>query len=248
MKFADAHAHLYDPAFSQDIQEVIDRATQNGCIGIVNNATDMASAKEVIALAKKYPVCKVALGLYPIDGMNMSEHDRTTYYEFVKKQNICAIGEIGLDYVSASDEEKTRQKTVFIEQIKLAKKLQKPLICHSRKAETDVLAYILENSHPTLMHCFAGETLDALAAAKKGVYFSIPVRLLTSGHFKRLVKTLPLSQLMLETDSPYLNAGKERNEPANCLKTIHCIATIKEITPDSCAQILLSNYLRFFSL
>jgi len=250
MKFVDVHAHLDQPEFAVDRAAVIERAVAQGCIAIINNAIDVPSFESVIALAKQFPVCKSALGLYPDTVVVLGDQELTAALKRIEqeKNNIVAIGEIGLDYKHTADPTlREKQKVWFIKQLDLATKLKKPVIIHSRDAEADVIKILLEKKQKNVvMHCYCGPHDIAQDAAKAGIYFSVPVRAVSSKPFQKLIAALPSTALLTETDSPYLHYKQERNEPANIPATIRCIATVRECDVDETANMLFANYLRLF--
>ena len=135
------------------------------------------------------------------------------------------------------------QEFAFREFLMLAKELEIPAIIHSRKAEQDVIRIIKEiNYKKVVLHCFTGK--KSLIKDYKG-YFSIPAIILRSTHFQQLVKIVPLTRLLTETDSPYLSPFKDKpNEPANVVLTVKKIAEIKGIEEPE--KIIFMNYQRLF--
>jgi len=141
------------------------------------------------------------------------------------------------------------QKEIFIKIIKLSKKINKPLIIHSRKAESDIID-ILENSDAkkVILHCFSGKLKLIKKAAELGYYFSVPTNVVRSSQFQKLVEMVDINQLLTETDSPYLSPYKNRrNEPAFIIETIKKIAEIKNISINETANNIFMNYQKVFA-
>lgn len=237
--FVDVHTHLDDSKFDDDRNIVIEHALQLGCKAIINNSTNLESLKKCLIIQKKFPICKTAAGLYP------GEKDDQAFFEFITENihSIIAIGEIGLDYYHTTDN-KEQQKRLFQKQIDFAIKHNKPIIVHSRSAESDVIDMV---TGTVILHCFCGKLSLTKTALKKGCYFSIPPRVIIDQQFQQLVQTIPLSRMLTETDAPYMGHIKgKRNEPANILKSIETIARIKGTDIKETQHILFANYKQVF--
>lgn len=258
MLLVDVHAHLDHPFFEKDLDEVIDRAKKMGVKAIITNGVNPDSNKRVLALAKKYDIVKAALGMYPIDALQKEaetgeapwlQHPFTVadcLAEIKKHKNdIVAIGEVGMDFAMTEDRQKQREH--FQQVIDLAVSIKKPLIVHSRKAEAEVVEMLGKSNAKVLMHCFSGSKKLFLEGLKHGFYFSIPVNIVRSHQFQTWVKEAPLSHLLTETDAPYLGLQRDdRNEPSNVMHTIATIAEIKKMDPEEVANVIYSNYQKLF--
>lgn len=246
----DSHAHLDDSSFKNDIEEIIKRAKEARIKAIISNGTGPNSNRKVLELSKKYPIIKASLGLYPSYHLGKTEEKKKLKeeIEFIKehKNEIIAIGEIGLDNKFCDNKEE--QEKQFIAMIKLAKELEKPIIVHSRKAEERVIE-ILEKENPKkiIMHCFSGKKKFIKRIKENKWTFTIPTNIVRSNHFQELVKEVPLSQLLTETDAPYLSPfPNQRNEPSNIPKAIEKIAEIKGMDIKEVELNLFMNYQRIF--
>ncbi|HLP79881.1 MAG TPA: TatD family hydrolase, partial [Acidobacteriota bacterium] len=123
----------------------------------------------------------------------------------------------------------------------------KPIILHSRGAEGDTIKLVAAHAKvPAILHCFCGSVEQAKEAVAAGMYFSVPVRAVTSKTFQRIIEVVPLSRIFTETDAPYLHYKQERNEPANVTTTILTIAKVKGSVPLEVANQILANYLNVF--
>ncbi|MBI4148469.1 TatD family hydrolase [Candidatus Woesearchaeota archaeon] len=265
MKFVDVHCHLNHKQFDPDLDAVIDRARQAGVVRMICAGVNPATNREVLALAKKHPdVVRCSLGVYPIDALNIqlfspdemglshtSNFVLDDELEFIRKNKdlIVAVGEAGLDY--KWDEPKKRadeQKKNFVRVIELCEKIKKPLVVHSRRGEADCLA-LLESS--TLrrvdLHCFEGNKKLIKKAIDLGFYFSIPPVIQRLQHFETVVKEASISNLLTETDAPWLSGVVGvRNEPANVANTVKKIAELKGFTVEETANSILLNYKKLF--
>jgi len=256
----DVHAHLDDKSFSDDLDEVIERARKAGVKVIITNGLNPESNRKCLELAKSFDIVKCCLGLYPQDAEKLDEKQLDEELTLIEKNknNIIAIGEVGLDYHWTKKEEKEkiiRQKKAFEKLIELSEKLNIPVIVHSRKAEQDCIE-ILENSYKDnkkktkkiIMHCFGGNKKLVEQVINNKWFFSIPPNIVRSRHFQMIVKQCPLNQLLTETDAPYLSPYPEkRNEPAFITETIKKIAEIKAITPEETEKNIFMNYQRLFT-
>lgn len=241
--FIDVHTHLTDKAFDTDRKEVIERS---GCVALVNNGYTIRDNRETLALAKKFPLVKVALGLHPSETAVLSQKDIDAEIVWISAQKPVAIGEIGLDFTY---EEHEKQIVSFKKLITLAMKKDLPMIIHSRKAEKEVLDVLEEmQAKKVILHCFTGKLKLAERAEKLGYTFSIPPIVNHSQQFQDLVKTVSLTRLLTETDAPFLSPKKgERNEPAYVAITVKKIAEIKGMDVKEVERSLFMNYQRLFS-
>ncbi|MBT3323958.1 TatD family hydrolase [archaeon] len=239
----DVHTHITDKKFDEDIEEVIENSN---CAVIINNGMNVEDNRKTIELGKKFSKVKVALGIHPYDIVKMDEKDIEAEIKFIAKQKIIAIGEIGLDFTY---EEKEKQIKYFKEFLGLAKKMDLPVLVHSRKAEKEVVEILKEkNMKKVVMHCYCGKLEVGLEAEKLGFYFSIPPRLITNKEFQELVKKISITRILTETDAPYMGAEKgKRNEPGNVKQTVRKIAEIKGMSEEEVENSIFMNYQKLFS-
>lgn len=266
MELVDVHSHLDDSRFKEDLDEVIERAREAEVKFIITSGVNPSTNRAVLKLQEKYSdIVKVSFGVYPIDAIieKISDAGEESNLRFVEEFNVdnelkwieenkdfcVAIGECGLDYkvVEGYNDE---QKEVFAKVIELSKKIDKPLVIHSRKAELDAIDMMESmNCKKVLMHCFNGKKSLIKRCVELGWSFSVPPIITRLDHFKMLVEMVPLEQLMTETDAPYLSpeAGT-RNESANVRVTIKEIAKIKELPEEEVAEKLFDNAKEMFGL
>lgn len=239
----DTHAHLCASEFDHDRPEVIQRAQAAGIGAILIVGETLDDARRNVALAEEYHCLKPAAGLYP-EYADME--DAAGMVDFIRNQlhNLYAIGEVGLDFWIAREEPAREvQRMVFGQFIRLAAELNLPLNVHSRSAGRHAVAMLLENNTRRVqMHGFDGRTAAALPAVEAGYFFSIPPSIVRSRQKQKLVKQLPLSCLLVESDSPVLGPDPQvRNEPANVLKALQAIAEIKDIAPEEVHEAIREN-------
>jgi len=251
MLLIDVHAHLDLKEFDSDLDEVIKRAETAGVKAIISNGINYKSNRKTLELSKKYSIIKPALGLYPDDAIKLTEEQIQDELNFIEKNKdkIIAIGEVGLDYkYCKKKQEQELQKEIFLKIINISKKINKPLIIHSRKAEPDVID-ILENSNAkkVILHCFSGKLKLIKKAAELGFYFSVPTNITYSQHFQKLAEIVDINKLLTETDSPYLSPYKNRrNEPSFIIEAIKKIAEIKNTDINETANNIFMNYQKVF--
>ncbi|MSR86062.1 TatD family deoxyribonuclease [Candidatus Woesearchaeota archaeon] len=240
--FVDVHTHLTDKAFDVDRKDVIERS---GCIALVNNGYTIQDNRETIALAKKFPLVKIALGLHPSETAVLSQKEIDAEIDWISKQKCIAIGEIGLDFTYEGQE---KQIVSFRKLIELALKKDIPMIIHSRKAEKEVLDVLEEmKAKKVILHCFSGKVKLVERAEKLGYTFSVPPIVNHSQQFQDLVKKVSITKLLTETDAPFLSPKKgERNEPAYVQISVKKIAELKGMDPKEVENSIFANYQRLF--
>lgn len=247
-RIIDTHTHLCDKDFDADREEVLKRAEAAGVCTVITVAEDMADAQRNLELAAAFPQLKAAAGLYPTH-LDMGAAEAMIAFIRKEREKLVAIGEVGLDYWVVKEEpEKERQREIFGGFIDLSRELDLPLNIHSRSAGRHVVALLLERGAQRVqMHAFDGKVSAALPAVEAGFFFSIPPSILRSRQKQKLVKQLPLSCLLIETDSPVLAPVQgERNEPANAAMAVGAIAEIKNITKQEVWEAAYENTQRLY--
>ncbi len=243
----DVHAHVDQYKSQKKIDEILKRAEENNVVSIISNGIDLESNKKVIDFSKKYSIVKPALGFYPAVIDKSSEGKIKDTLKFIEENDSIAVGEVGLDLHYGKKLEK--QKEVLSKLIKIANKKDIPIIVHSRKAEKETVEF-LEQEKPkkVLLHCFSGNAELTERAVKEGWMFSIPTSIVRNKTFKKLAKRVPLSQILTETDAPFLSPHEDNkiNEPSFIKESIKKIAEIKGITEEELEKIIYENYKRFF--
>ena len=242
------HAHICDPGFDKDRAEVLERARRAGVDAIIAVGENLADARKNLELAKRYPMLKPAAGLYPT---YLDLNQAGDMADFIRQNHsiLAAIGEVGLDYWAVKEEpDKERQREILKRFIELAQELNLPLNVHSRSAGRHAIALLLENNAVRVqMHAFDGKSGAALPAVEAGYFFSIPPSVARSRQKQKLVKRLPLSCLLIETDSPVLGPSpNERNEPANIRQSVKAIAALKDISEEAVIAAVSENTERLY--
>ncbi len=247
----DVHCHLQFSQFDEDRDEVIARCKKNNLAVVITSGTDHINNAKALQLAREYDIVKASIGLYPDDIVALPEDEIENEIEFIinKRDDIIAVGEIGLDYKNTKDVgAREKQKRYFKRLLELAEKLNKPVILHTRDAESDVVS-MLESTKlkDVIFHCFTGNYKLVKRISDRGWFFSVPPIILRSLHFQGLARNVPITQLLTETDSPYLAPPpKQRNEPSFVTYTIDKISEIKNMNKDEVARNIFANFQTIF--
>jgi TatD DNase family protein len=244
----DTHTHLCDKAFDPDRDEVLARAGHAGIAAILLVSENMEDVRKNLALADANSMLKPLAGLYP-SVLDSDRADAMLGFIRENRNRLWGIGEVGLDFwVVKEDSDRTIQKEIFIQFIRMAKELDLPLNVHSRSAGRHVIEILLDqNAAKVQLHAFDGKAGTALPAVEAGFFFSVPSSVVRSRQKQKLVKQLPLSCLLVETDSPVLGpVPGQRNEPKNILGVIDAIAEIKGISKEKIIDCACQNTLRLY--
>lgn len=251
----DTHAHLDMEQFKDDLPEALDRALAAGVRYVITIGADMASSRRAAALAANNDAIYFSPGFHPHDVKDVTDADYDELRRLAQSPKAVAIGETGLDYhydLSPRDV----QRAHFARQIHIAREIGKPLIVHSREAESDTME-IMESEGAAgaggTMHCFAGGSDMARRALEMGFYLSVGGTLTfkKSDELREVIKGVPIERLMLETDCPYLAPQKfrgKRNEPAYVTHVVETLALLKGLSVEDVARITSYNAMTLFRM
>lgn len=249
----DSHAHLEMKEFDDDREKVIERAKHAGVDFIISVGTNLNLSRKAAALADQYENIYAAVGIHPHDVNKINNKTYDYLKELAGRKKVVAYGEIGLDYFrNLSPQELQREK--FGEQLLLAKELNLPVIIHSRQAHDQSLKMIKASGiHCGVFHCFSGDYELARQCLDWGFYLSVPgvVTFNKSKIMQDVVRRVPLSSLLLETDCPFLTPDPyrgTRNEPAYVVHTAKKVAEIKGISWEEVAAVTAQNTLNLFNI
>ncbi len=254
----DTHAHYDDDMFIFDRDLLLGKELYEGGIGkVVNVAADKDSVDTTYELSKKYRQVYSALGIHPSETRGLSEsiidHIRDIACD---RENVRAIGEIGFDY-HEDDYNKEEQEKWFIRQIKLAKELDLPVIIHSRSAAMDTMRVIEENFDPEpgrisgVVHCYSYSVEDAKRYIGLGFMIGVGgvITFKNGKKLKEVVKAIPLTSIVTETDAPYLSPEPhrgDRNTSLNLKYVVKTIAGIKGVSVKEAETVLYDNAERLY--
>ncbi|MBN2242436.1 MAG: TatD family hydrolase, partial [Acidobacteria bacterium] len=244
----DTHAHLCDPVFDPDRLLVLERARRAGVSRIIAVSENLADAEKNLALADKNPMIRPAAGLYPTN-LDLAQASEMVDFIRIHADRLSAIGEVGLDYWKVQEESgREMQREIFRGFIDLSLELGIPLNVHSRSAGRHAVEFLLRHSAAKVqLHAFDGKTASALPALEAGYFFSIPPSIVRSGQKRKLASKLPLSNILIETDSPVLGpVSGDRNEPANAWIAVKTIAELKGLPEEAVAEAVGENAFRLY--
>jgi TatD DNase family protein len=256
----DTHAHLNFPDFEKDLDQVIQRAKDNGVTKIICASSNIADSEKALKLALIYPgVVYAAVGIHPQQTdptETLTPVEQITRLEFLAGQKgIVAIGECGFDFSPAPPGEKDRSKEeqewLFRKQVEIAVKYNLPLIIHSREAFNETVTLLSGYNHKGVIHCYTGGKKGINKIEELGFFFGIDGNLTYDEGLMNVVSLIPLQKIILETDSPFLapvpHRG-ERNEPAYTKFTADSLAKVKNVTFNEAAQVISNNSQTLFKL
>jgi TatD DNase family protein len=255
LQFIDSHAHLADPAFDADRDVVIERARLTGARALVCIGESIDAAERAAAVAAAHPGFVFATaGVHPHDAAAFDPARDPEAIRRLVARGAVAIGECGLD--SHYDHSpRDLQRRAFAAQLELARELDRPVIVHTRDAEDDTRAMVVEAGRAGVrgvLHCYTGSHALATAALDVGWYVSFSA-IVT---FKKwdddaLIRLVPDDRILVESDSPYLapvpNRGK-RNEPAWVTFTVARVAAARGVDATALGATAAANTIRLFSL
>ncbi|AKB53059.1 MULTISPECIES: TatD family hydrolase [Methanosarcina] len=246
----DSHCHLDFPKFNRDREETILRAREAGVVGMVNSGISLKGNRISLELAEKNEDIYVALGLSPDIGRGGEDKEINAILAQIEEnaEKAVGIGEAGLDFQDCkTNEERERQTAAFKKVIELAKDLDKPLIVHARQAEAEVLK-LVKGVNTVIYHCYSGPVETMREIVDMGYYISLATLVCFSEHHQTLAEAVPLENLLLETDSPFLSPRKGRNEPAFIVDSVPVVAQLKDMEPAEIAKSTTENARRAFSI
>ncbi len=256
MEWIDTHAHLYLEEFAPDLQSIVDRARQNNVSKIMLPNIDLESFPRMLELSDQFPgFFYPMIGLHPCDVNANWEIELQKIKSQFSSDTFIAIGETGIDLHWDSSTLEI-QKLAFKQQIQWAKDWHLPIVIHARKSTSIILDIIESEMTPDLtgiFHCFSGneqeaERLKALNNFKVGIGGSVTYK---NSELPQVLKKIPLSLIVLETDSPFLPPvpfrGK-RNESAYLPLVGEAISNIYQISLDKVAEITTNNAKEIFKL
>ncbi len=251
--FVDTHCHLDFKGLIERLGKVISNAKKAGLKAIITSGITPETNRRVLEIAAKYDIVKPSFGLYPMDALtreNAKENkfnvDKELDFWLENKDKFVSIGEVGLDYKNGKD--KVMQKRVFEKVLEIAKKLDKTVIVHSRKAELEAID-ILESSgvKKVIMHCFSGRKHLVRRAYDLGYYFSIPTNVVRLQQFQDMVKEIDINHLFCETDAPFLSPFRDKkNEPAFVVESYKKVAELKGMELEEVEKNIWMNFERLF--
>ena len=247
----DTHAHYDDKAFDEDREEMLASLPENGIGNVVNVCASINSLRRIIPLTEKHPYVWGAAGVHPDYAEEMTEETLEEIRKVLQHEKILAVGEIGLDYYWHKEPENhKRQQEMFRAQMDIAREEKIPFMIHSRDAAEDTLTivkeYMQKGMYGGIMHCYSYGLEHAREYVKMGLFLGIGgVVTFTNGRkLKEVVHEIPLENLVLETDCPYLAPVPYRGK-RNCSLylpyVVQAIAELKGVPADEVIRVTEEN-------
>lgn len=248
----DTHCHLAHPDLIKNVDQIIQDAKKQMDAVILSVAPD--DKEESFKIYEKYKgFVFISLGIHPIDVQKMTDKQIEDYKQFVleHKNDMVAIGEVGLDYHWIKDKKTNiRTKQVFIEFLDIAKELNLPVVLHLRKAAQEGFDIITNNDiKKAIFHCYAGNLTLAKEIIEQGYYISVSTNLMNSKNTKKIAKRFPLENLLTETDAPYLSPfpGKP-NVPQNVKYILEKMSGLRQQPIKEIDKVIMNNAKKLFRI
>lgn len=251
----DTHSHYDDEAFDSDRDILLRELEEKGIGNVVSVGADMVSSQAALSLAESYDFIYAALGVHPSETAGLAEKDMNWIREHAGHEKVVAIGEFGLDY-HWQDPPAEVQRKWFLRQIELAKEVKLPIIIHSRDAAEETMSILSQTRAYDcggVIHCYSYSREMAQEYVKMGFYIGVGgvVTFKNARKLKETVQAVPLENIVLETDCPYLspepNRGK-RNDSSNLAYVVEAIADLKQMDRDEVIEITEKNARRLYHL
>lgn len=257
MTYIDTHSHLYDEAFDADREEALQRALDADVTTLLLPDIDSSATPRLTAFWQAHPdCCRPMAGLHPTSVKEDFERELQQVHDrlFCDKVEVCAVGEIGMDlYWDRTYEE--QQREVLKRQMLWAEELRLPVCLHIRKAHNEVFGLLRDlnrGAYRGVMHCFGGSVQEALRAVEMGFLLGVGgVVTYKNATLAEVVKAVPLENLLLETDAPYLSPVPhrgQRNESAYIPIIAQRIADLRGIALEEVADKTTANARQLFNL
>lgn len=248
--FTDTHCHIYKEYY-EDIDGLVNEINDSKINRVINNGVDDKTNKEVLEMLGKYNFMYGTLGIHPESVEEYTQEDLDFLEEHINDEKIVAIGEIGLDYYWVK-ENKEKQKELFEAQLKLAEKFNKPVVIHSREATQDTIEILGKYNVRGVIHSFSGSYETACIYIKMGFLLGVNgVITFKNCNLKDVISRIDLSNIILETDSPYLTPVPfrgQKNDPTHVYDVAKFVADLKGVSVEELSKITNDNIKRVFDI
>ena len=251
----DTHAHYDDDAFDEDRDTLLGEIFSSGICCITDVGASVKSSKSAVSLSKKWPQIYAAVGVHPDSTADMTEEDIETLRSLAQEKKVVAIGEIGLDYYWDNSPREV-QKKWFERQLELAREVDLPVIIHSREAAKDTMDIMREAAkagNTGVIHCYSYAAPMAKEYISMGFFIGIGgvLTFKNARVIKEVASEIPLSSIVLETDSPYLAPVPYRGKRNNSMylkEVVKQLAQIKQVSEETVITTTLANAKRLYRL
>jgi len=247
--FVDAHCHLLGSHLEeQKLRPLLDRARRAGVSGFVSVATDLENSRKTLAQAQTMPEVCASLGVHPHEASTWTPDTGPALESLLRDPTARFVGETGLDWHYDFSPRKD-QETVFREQIRLARRVRKPLMIHTREAPEATLRILQEEGASEvrgIIHCFSEDLSFARRALDLGFYLSFSgiLTFKNAQAIREAATFAPADRILVETDAPYLAPVPHRgktNEPAFVVFVAECLAQLRGIHPETLGDLTTQN-------
>jgi len=256
MELIDTHCHLSFGQLAGDVEGVVASSKAAGVTGWVTVGTDPEHNRRAVALAERFDNMYAAVGVHPHDAKDVTADTLAELEELARHEKVVAIGETGLDF-HYDHSPRNEQRRAFAAQLRIAGKLNLPVIIHSREAFEDTVDLLEEYGgglRKVVFHCFGGTARQAEVVLGMGYHISFTgvVTFRNADEVRRAAALVPLDRLMLETDCPYMSPEPMRkqkiNEPALMVHTAKFLAELKQMDLTDFANAVTAASKSFFDL
>ena len=253
MKLFDCHNHIQDDRLFPDISNVMERAFAAGVTQLGVKGCCEADWPRVVEIYKTYSGIYPSFGLHPWFIRERSGEWLQTLENLLLEFPAAAIGEIGIDHAVEERDDEDQEK-VFIQQLELARNLERPVTIHCRRAWgrlIELLDHFGDLPRGMLIHCFGGSAEVAVELVKRGGYISFSGSITRPNvrKAKGAIRAVPDDRILIETDAPDIlptTAEGPLNEPANVRFVLEKAAELKDCTQQELAMLTMDNAVRFF--
>jgi TatD DNase family protein len=249
----DAHAHLDDRRFADDLDAVLARATAAGITRVLSCADDLASSERHVLIARRHRAVRIAVGVHPHRAESWNADVRGMIDRLARDEHVVAIGEIGID-LSGRSAPREAQEAAFLAQLQLARSLDLPVVVHVREAGPLVRALVdRAGGARGMIHCFSEGPDEVDEWMRRGfmVSFAGPVTYPKNDALRLAAARASADRILVETDAPYLTPQArrgERNEPAFVLETLAAVAAARGAEPEALGRQVAENAQKLFGI
>jgi TatD DNase family protein len=257
LQLIDTHVHINFEVFQADLDELQQRWQEAGVVRLVHSCVEPQEFVEIRSLADRFPELSFAVGLHPLDAQKWQTGMAAKILDLANSDaRVVAIGEMGLDFFKADNQE--QQEEIFLSQLSIAEKLNKPVIIHCRDAAIrmrELLEQFIASGGKVrgVMHCWSGNVEETQWFLNLGFHISFSgiVTFNSAKQVRESLAIVPDNRLLIETDCPFLapvpQRGK-RNEPAYVRHVAECVAQLRQVSLEDLARQTTANACQLFSL